>query len=226
MEYRRIGTVLIALLLTTCLSVPLWAGSGYGISHINREDNEYVIDLGKRDGSQVGMVLNVYRDKEIAAEIGNFKIISSVFVGRIVAHKVSAKQTIGRLHSGGGNRKLVQAGDYTQPALVIAADELFDVGNTDLRDAGLKRLNQAVRFIKRFEATKIRVEVHADNQMRNRDRISQRQADQVRNFLASEGGFAKDHFVAIGYGAEKPLVSNAKASGQQMNRRVEVIIER
>jgi len=39
----------------------------------NREDNEYVISLGKRDGAQVGMVLNVYRDKEIAAEIGNFE---------------------------------------------------------------------------------------------------------------------------------------------------------
>ena len=147
-------------------------------------------------------------------------------MGRIVAHKVSASQTLGRLRSGGGKQKLVQVGDYTQPALVIAADELFDVGDMDLREAGLKRLNQAVRFIKRFDATKIRVEVHADDQMRNSTRISQRQANQVRNFLARKGGFGKEHFVPIGYGAEKPLVSNAKASGQQMNRRVEVVIER
>ncbi|MCZ6633573.1 MAG: OmpA family protein [bacterium] len=226
MKYRRVGTGLIALLATACLSVPLWAGSGYSISQVNREDNEYVIGLGKRDGAQVGMVLNVYRDKEITADIGHFKIITSVFLGRIIAHQVSAKQTIGRLRSGGGKQKLVQVGDYTQPALVIAADELFEVGDTDLREAGLKRMGQAMRFIKRFDATKIRVEVHTDNQMENSTQMSQRQADQVRDFLASEGGFEKGHFVAIGYGAEKPLVSNAKAAGRRMNRRVEIVIER
>lgn len=54
-------------------------------------------------------------------------------------------------------------------------------------------------------------------------RLSQRRADEVRNYLISQG-VPEDRLLAKGFGAENPIASNETAQGRFANRRIEFSI--
>jgi outer membrane protein OmpA-like peptidoglycan-associated protein len=52
--------------------------------------------------------------------------------------------------------------------------------------------------------------------------LSQRRADVVVQYLASQYGIAAHRFYLIGIGKDKAVASNSTAEGRKQNRRVEV----
>ena len=220
-----------AALLVAFTPATTLAGSGFLVENVDRSKNEFLIAVGSEEGASVGIMFNVYRDEEIVADIGNFKISTSVFLGRLTAYKVAKKRTIARLTKVpaklvGEELDPVEVGDYVQPAMLIPADQLFEMGKSDLLPRTAKQLRQAVRFFKRFKFSKVQVEAHTDDKTTGALKISQKQAERVRAFLIAESGADEGQLLAIGYGDGKPAVSNESAEGRLMNRRIEIVIEK
>jgi OOP family OmpA-OmpF porin len=56
-------------------------------------------------------------------------------------------------------------------------------------------------------------------------RLSERRADAVRDYLVDDLGVKPDHITAIGKGEVDPVASNATREGRAQNRRVEMDVE-
>jgi outer membrane protein OmpA-like peptidoglycan-associated protein len=71
---------------------------------------------------------------------------------------------------------------------------------------------------------RIRVEGHTDNTgvREANQRLSQDRADSVRAYLMGKG-ISGDRVEAIGYGPDRPLVSNDDPNGRAENRRTEIV---
>jgi outer membrane protein OmpA-like peptidoglycan-associated protein len=57
-----------------------------------------------------------------------------------------------------------------------------------------------------------------------RDQLSLERAEAVASYLVSRGGRSAGNIVTRGYGADRPIASNATEEGRQQNRRVEITI--
>ncbi len=196
--------------------------------------NHYYVKIGSEEGIQVGTIMNVYREKEIQADFGNFKIQTKQFIGRMKAFDVKPKYTVGRVVELASysdphrERDAVLVEDYVQPVFVVESQNLFDQGSSTLRPEAIRELDRAAAFIKRFRPTKVRIEGHTDN-TGDEDinlTISEDRASSVRDYLVNQGGFDQNLFIPVGYGESKPITSNDTPEGQRKNRRFEIVIER
>ena len=188
------------------------------------------VNIGKNTGVNIGTMMNVYRKKEVESEFGSMKFTTQIFLGRIFAYKVADAHTVARVKEMTGvidedTQKAILKGDLAQPAFVIAADDLFRVGETDLLVSSVPTLRRLAGFVKRFKALKVRIEVHTDSDTKGAVKLSRAQSKSIQAWLVSEEGIKKDMFVSVGYGDQKPIASNSSAAGQKANRRVEIVIE-
>ena len=98
----------------------------------------------------------------------------------------------------------------------------------------IKRFDQLVELLKGSQADQlIRVEGHADNmeigpslksQYPTNWDLSKARATGVLRYLVEKGGIDSARISSIGYGATKPLTSNATEAGRSRNRRVDVVL--
>jgi len=196
--------------------------------------NDYYVKIGTGDGAQIGTTMNVYRDKEIQADFGNFKIKARIFVGRMRAFEVHEGYTVCRVSERASysdphrERSAVLTGDYVQPVFVVQSENLFDKGSGTLRPEAIRELDRATAFIKRYRPIKVRVEGHTDSDGEEdlNMTLSQDRANSVRDYLVSQGSIESSVLVPVGYGESKPIASNDTPEGQRKNRRFEIVIER
>ena len=117
--------------------------------------------------------------------------------------------------------------EVTSRGLVLTlGDVLFATASSELEGGAHTNLDKLVNFLNQYPDRHVHVEGHTDNVgglEYNRD-LSQRRADSVRHFLTQQG-IASGRITTAGMGMERPVASNTSASGRQMNRRVEIIIE-
>ena len=117
--------------------------------------------------------------------------------------------------------------EITSRGLVLTlGDVLFATASAQLQGGAYGNLDKLVSFLDQYPERRVHVEGHTDNVGEveyNRD-LSRRRADSVRRFLI-ERGIASERITTAGIGMDQPVASNANASGRQMNRRVEIIIE-
>jgi OmpA-OmpF porin, OOP family len=112
----------------------------------------------------------------------------------------------------------------TQPrTITLNADANFAFDKADLLPAGKQQLD---RFVQESDGVNIGTVVingYTDSvgAKAYNERLSQRRAQAVRNYLASHGLHAGEYQVN-GYGASNPVASNATAEGRARNRRVEI----
>lgn len=115
----------------------------------------------------------------------------------------------------------------TERGIVLTlGDVLFASGSATLQTGGYENLNRLVDFLERYPDQAVLIEGHTDSvgSAQSNERLSQRRADAVRDYLARRG-IGERRLSARGLGEGRPVATNDTAAGRQQNRRVEIIIE-
>jgi outer membrane protein OmpA-like peptidoglycan-associated protein len=115
----------------------------------------------------------------------------------------------------------------TERGLVVTlGDVLFDTDKSTLKSGAATNLAKLASFLTQYPDRSVLIEGHTDS-VGNEDynqALSQRRADAVQVWLMKQG-VNVDRIVTSGKGEVSPVAGNASASGRQLNRRVEVIIQ-
>ena len=118
--------------------------------------------------------------------------------------------------------EVVRDGDKIYVALPSGV--LFDVGKNVLKPSVQDSLSKAAATLKASE-TNIIIQGHTDSTGSDavNQPLSQRRADTVRDFLATNGVPAS-RMSAVGYGSSRPAVPNDTDANRALNRRVQLEI--
>jgi len=102
----------------------------------------------------------------------------------------------------------------------------FDTAQANIKPQAYGALNNLGRTLSQFKETRIIVAGHTDNvgNDANNQRLSNRRAYSVRNYLIDQGVDAH-RMQAIGYGEQRPVADNATEVGRAKNRRVEITLQ-
>jgi outer membrane protein OmpA-like peptidoglycan-associated protein len=113
-------------------------------------------------------------------------------------------------------------------ALSISLDSsvMFDVDKAELKPAARAELDRAAGVLKAWPGKVVTVEGHTDStgSAARNDILSQARAQAVRDYLAGKPELSGKTISAKGFGASRPVDSNATEQGRQKNRRVDVIM--
>ena len=112
----------------------------------------------------------------------------------------------------------------------LSADVLFDFDKGDLRAEAGPALEKVLAVLKGYPKAAVVIEGHTDGKGNDQynQRLSERRADSVRNWLAQHGGSAA--MTTRGWGKARPIAPNTKPNGaddpdgRQKNRRVEITV--
>ncbi len=98
----------------------------------------------------------------------------------------------------------------------------FDTGKSNIRSESNTELDRLVQLLKDVPSLKIELSGHTDNtgSAQNNIKLSQDRAAAAVAYLKSKG-IAANRLTAKGHGSDKPIDTNATASGRQNNRRTE-----
>ena len=120
---------------------------------------------------------------------------------------------------------------YDERGLVtrLVDSVLFDSGKADLHKSAHHVLDKVAKVLNELPGQPVGVEGHTDNAPIKRSgwpdnkALSVARANAVVSYLIQQG-VNSTRLMPVGYGEEKPLVSNDSVAGRQKNRRVEIII--
>ena len=87
-------------------------------------------------------------------------------------------------------------------------------------------LDNAITSIGIFPDRAVRVEGHTDFMGTNdyNQKLSERRANAVRDYLTSQMEGSENRISAIGHGEEKPIANNETAEGRTKNRRIDIVL--
>lgn len=115
--------------------------------------------------------------------------------------------------------------------ITFVAEVLFDSGKAELKQPSLEMLNKVAQvLIDTVPDLSVGVEGHTDNQpikysgWKSNWELSSARALSVVHYLQDEKNIDPFRLAAIGHGEYKPVESNDTKTGQQKNRRVEIVI--
>ena len=86
-------------------------------------------------------------------------------------------------------------------------------------------LDQLAELLKKYPKTIVEISAHTDNQgtALGQTALTQAKAEAVLQYLLTKG-IDLNQIKAQGYGATRPLASNADEAGRARNRRIELIV--
>ncbi|MBE7544767.1 MAG: OmpA family protein [Bryobacteraceae bacterium] len=121
--------------------------------------------------------------------------------------------------------QILETRDTERGLVVNMADVLFDVGKFDLRQEAREKLARFSGVVLAYPTLRIAVEGHTDSTGSDElnQRLSERRAESVRNYLVSQGLDAA-MLTSQGFGKTMPIADNSTRDGRQQNRRVELIV--
>jgi OOP family OmpA-OmpF porin len=115
------------------------------------------------------------------------------------------------------------------PARITMALEMeFDTNQADVRPQYREELRKVANFLKANPGVTATVEGHTSNQTGSRAQamqLSQRRAESVVNYLATQFGVDRTRLSVEGFGGTRRFAYNTSAEGQQENRRVNIIFD-
>lgn len=116
----------------------------------------------------------------------------------------------------------------TEIQIQLASDVLFDFDKADIRPDAATALKNVAVVINANPGGAVRIEGHTDSQGADdyNMTLSERRAESVKSWLATNEGVAASRLVTRGWGESKPIAANESADGRQRNRRVEIIVAR
>jgi OmpA-OmpF porin, OOP family len=102
-------------------------------------------------------------------------------------------------------------------------DIKFDTNKTNIKPQYRDELKKVGEFLAEYPNAKGVIEGHTDSvgKKASNMKLSQRRADNIRNYIIKTFNIAPERISAKGYGPTKPVASNKTAAGKQKNRRIE-----
>jgi OOP family OmpA-OmpF porin len=102
----------------------------------------------------------------------------------------------------------------------------FDFDKYNIRKADEAELKKAIDFVKKYPGAKVEIDGHTDSigTEQYNQKLSERRADAVANYLIEKGAVQKADITTVGYGESKPIADNKTAKGRFENRRAEILI--
>jgi OmpA-OmpF porin, OOP family len=108
----------------------------------------------------------------------------------------------------------------------------FDFDKSDITKADVAELKKAIDFLWKYPGAKVKVEGHTDSKGTEEynQKLSERRAEAVMQYLIKEGAAGKTRISATGYGELRPIAPNKtkhgkdNPEGRAENRRVEILI--
>lgn len=99
----------------------------------------------------------------------------------------------------------------------------FDTNKSDIKPMYDAELKAVADFLKEFPKAKGEISGHTDNVGGKalNEKLSQRRAESVKNYIVGTFGIAADRITAKGYGYAKPIADNKTKEGKAKNRRIE-----
>ena len=172
--------------------------------------------LGALAGAGVGLLAggNDRRNALIGAGLG-------ALAGGAVGSVMDRNEADLRAQLEGTGVSVTRAGD--EIILNMPSDITFGVDQDSIKSSFYDVLDSVALVLKRYKQTLVDVYGHTDSTgsaQHNFD-LSQRRALSVANYLNSQG-VDQRRFSVTGFGATKPVASNATEAGRAQNRRVEI----
>lgn len=102
----------------------------------------------------------------------------------------------------------------------------FEFGKATLRTESYPALTEAAQIMKENPDISVEIQGHTDavGTDEANQKLSEKRAYAVVNFLVQYGGIDAKRLVAKGYGETQPIASNDTDEGRQLNRRVDFVI--
>ncbi len=121
--------------------------------------------------------------------------------------------------------QVLQTKDTARGLIVNMSDVLFDFNKSTLKPGAKLRLAKVAGIIQAYPDLRLQIEGFTDNVGKPdyNQKLSERRAQTVRDFLASQG-VNQQNITAQGFGESNPVASNDTAAGRQMNRRVDLVV--
>jgi outer membrane protein OmpA-like peptidoglycan-associated protein len=121
--------------------------------------------------------------------------------------------------------QVLQTKDTAKGLIVNVSDVLFDTGQATLKPGAKLRLAKVAGIILAYPDLRLQVDGYTDSTGSHQlnERLSQRRAEAVRDFLVSQG-VSPTNVGAQGFAEADPVASNSTATGRQLNRRVELVV--
>ncbi|HEY7375036.1 MAG TPA: OmpA family protein [Polyangia bacterium] len=127
----------------------------------------------------------------------------------------------------GDTTALTQAlsGRAALPERFVLSDLTFRTDSAEIDPSSTRVLDGVASALAAHPGARIRVEGHTDNTGTHEANqpLSQARADSTRAYLVSKG-IGAERIEAVGYGADRPLASNADQAGRAENRRTEIVV--
>ena len=116
----------------------------------------------------------------------------------------------------------------------LAADVLFDFDKADIKPAAVETLTKVAKVLNGMAKSPATVEGHTDGKgaADYNQKLSDRRANSVKDWLVKQGGVGAARLSALGYGMTRPVASNTKPNGtddpdgRQKNRRVDIRVKK
>ena len=107
---------------------------------------------------------------------------------------------------------------------VVMKNIFFDLGKAELKNESVSELESILDLLQRNPGIKLQVNGHTDNSGDDQTNktLSSKRAESVLNFLIQRG-VDQERLRAVGFGEERPIVSNDdEQGGREVNRRTEI----
>lgn len=104
---------------------------------------------------------------------------------------------------------------------------LFDFDKSDIKAEYHQVLADFAVFSKQYPGVHIEIGGHTDSKgtAAYNQKLSERRANSVRDYLIKNFGMKADRLTAVGYGLTKPVADNATDAGRAQNRRIEAVLK-
>ncbi|WP_269929856.1 OmpA family protein [Aminobacter sp. HY435] len=172
--------------------------------------------IGALAGAGLGLLAggNDRRNALIGAGVG-------ALAGGLAGGYMDRQESELRAQLQGTGVSVTRAGD--QIILNMPSNITFATDQDAVKSAFYQTLNSVALVLQKYKQTTVDVFGHTDSTgsaQHNFD-LSQRRALSVANYLEGQGVDAR-RFAVTGFGADRPIASNATPEGRAQNRRVEI----
>ncbi len=111
--------------------------------------------------------------------------------------------------------------------MVVTLKVNFDFDKSDIKAQYHQELADFAAFMKKHPGVAVEIDGHTDSKGSDayNQKLSERRAMSVRDYLVTKLGMNASLLSAVGYGESKPVASNDTDAGRAENRRIEAVLK-